>query len=575
MAHAFDLVIRSGTVADGKGGEPFEGDVAVSDGKIVAVGKFAGNGREEIDAKGLLVTPGFVDIHTHYDGQVTWENRLVPSSAHGITTAVMGNCGVGFAPCRPDQHELLIRLMEGVEDIPHPVLVEGLKWNWESFPDYLNVLAGRHYDMDIANYVPHAALRVYVMGERGVNREPATEEDRNAMAEIVRQSVKAGAIGFATSRLIFHRSSDGKPIPTYTASEEELTDLALALKDCGAGVIQVVSDFNEPVEMFGLLRRLAERSGRPLSYSLGTPNTGPGFWRELLELTHMANNDGLKIKAQVMDRAIGIILGHELTMTPFSATEGYRALAGLSFAQKIAELRRPEVRARILNEPAKSGPPTSLADMARNFASTFELGDPPNYEPAPEDSIAGRAARRGVRPDELCYDLLLEKDGRNQLYLAFANFPDGNLDAIGEMMRHPDTILGLADGGAHCGTICDGGYSTFLLTHWTRDRRQGERLAIGTAVKALSKETAEAVGLFDRGRLAPGYKADINVIDHAKLRLHPPELVANLPAGGRRLLQRADGYRTTIVTGQVTYRDGAPTDVLPGRLVRGGQRAPQ
>lgn len=574
MSATYDLVIRAGTIADGRGGAPFDADIAIDRGHIAAVGKIAAQGREEFDAKGLLVTPGFVDIHTHYDGQVTWENRLIPSSAHGVTTAVMGNCGVGFAPCRPDQHELLIRLMEGVEDIPHPVLVEGLKWNWESFPDYLAVLAGRHYDMDIANYMPHAALRVFVMGKRGVDREPATPADCAQMAALLRDAIKAGAIGFATSRLIFHRSSDGQPIPTYTAGEDELTALAMALKECGQGVMQVVSDFDDPLKNFKLLRRLAEKSGRPLSFSLGTPNDGAGFWRELLAEVRSANEAGLKIKAQIMDRAIGIMLGHELTLTPFTASPSYRALAGRPFAEKLAALRTPDVRARILSElPQPGGPPTSLAAMALNFDYTFELGDPPNYEPDPGMSIAARAARLGRNPADLCYDLLLERNGTNQLYIAFANFQNGSLEAVGEMMRHPDTVLGLADGGAHCGTICDGSYSTFLLSHWTRDRKQG-RLSIGEAVKALTSETAATVGLFDRGVIAPGYKADLNIIDHGALRLRPPELVANLPAGGRRLLQRAEGYRATIVSGEITYRDGVATTALPGRLVKGQQARP-
>jgi N-acyl-D-aspartate/D-glutamate deacylase len=574
MSCDYDLVIRGATIADGTGGELREADVAILDGKIAAVGPVNGGGREEIAAKGLLVTPGFVDLHTHYDGQVTWSDRLSPSSSHGVTTAIMGNCGVGFAPCRPDQHELLIRLMEGVEDIPHPVLAEGLPWTWESFPEYLDFLAGRRFDIDVGAYMPHAPLRVFVMGQRGVDREMATGGDIAAMAALLGEGLRAGALGIATSRTLFHRSSDGKAIPTLTASEDELTALALTLKSLGAGILQMVGDFADPALFFGMMRRLAEASGRPLTFSLGTGNSGPYIWPDILGWVEQANDSGLEIRPQVMPRAIGLVLGHELTLNPFYMTDTYRALAHLPLDARIAELRRPEIRARILAEPSHPDPKNALGAAVRQFGTMFQLGDPPDYEQSPDASIRAQAARRDMTPEALAYHLMLERDGRNVLYLAMANFADGKLDAAAAMLNHRDVVPGLGDGGAHCGTICDGSYSTYLLTHFARDRKQGERIALPHAVRSLTRATAGIIGLNDRGLIAPGYKADINVIDFDKLTLHAPEIVKDLPGGGRRLHQRADGYVASIVNGALTYRDGAPTGALPGRLVRGGQAGP-
>jgi N-acyl-D-aspartate/D-glutamate deacylase len=573
MAQDVDLIVRNGRVVDGTGAEPFNADVAVSGGRIVAVGTVPARGREEIDAKGLIITPGFVDIHTHYDGQVTWENRLVPSSSHGVTTVVMGNCGVGFAPCRPDQHEMLIQLMEGVEDIPHPVLVDGLPWTWESYPEYLDFLATRHYDIDICGYVPHAPVRVYVMGQRGADREPATTADLQQMARIVRDAVKAGAMGFSTSRTFFHRSSDGSPTPSFEAAEDEMTALALALKESGKGVMQLITDFEEPDQTFSLLRRLVQRSGRPLSVSLLEGTYGPMTlrWRDVLDWAAEASASGLPIKAQVLSRAIGVMLGHELTLNTFYTCESYVKLMRLPFEERIRELKRPETRARILAESADPNPTIVLGRLAREFDHMFLLGDPPDYEQPFEQSIAARAQRLGVTPEELVYDLMLERDGRNNLYVTLCNYEYGSLDSSLEMMRHAGAVLGLGDGGAHCGTICDGSYPTFMLTHWVRDRARGERLPLPVVVKWLSHDTAHAVGLQDRGIIAPGYKADLNLFNLDRLHLHAPEVAHDLPGGGRRLVQRADGYAATIVSGTVVYRDGMPTGALPGRLVRGPQ----
>jgi N-acyl-D-aspartate/D-glutamate deacylase len=573
MAQDVDLIVRNGRVVDGTGAEPFNADIAVSGGRIVEVGAVSARGHEEIDAKGLIITPGFVDIHTHYDGQVTWENRLVPSSSHGVTTVVMGNCGVGFAPCRPDQHEMLIQLMEGVEDIPHPVLVDGLPWTWESYPEYLDFLATRRYDIDICGYVPHAPVRVYVMGQRGADREPATEADLQQMARIVRDAARAGAMGFSTSRTFFHRSSDGRSTPSFEAAEDELMALALALKESGKGVMQLITDFEEPDQTFSLLRRLVQRSGRPLSVSLLEGTYGPMTlrWRDVLDWAAEATASGLPIKAQVLSRAIGVMLGHELTLNTFYTCESYAKLARLPFGKRVRELKRPETRARILAESADPNPTIVLGRLAREFDHMFLLGDPPDYEQPFEQSIAARAQRLGVTPEELVYDLMLERDGRNNLYVTLCNYEYGSLDSSLEMMRHAGAVLGLGDGGAHCGTICDGSYPTFMLTHWVRDRTRGERLPLPVVVKWLSHDTARAVGLQDRGIIAPGYKADLNLFNLDRLHLHAPEVAHDLPSGGRRLVQRADGYTATIVSGTVVYRDGLPTGALPGRLVRGPQ----
>ena len=575
MAHDVDLIIRGGLVVDGTGAGPVQADVAIAGDRIVAMGKISGHARDEIDAEGQAVTPGFVDIHTHYDGQTTWESRLAPSSFHGVTTVVMGNCGVGFAPCRADQHEMLIQLMEGVEDIPHPVLVDGLPWTWETYPQYLDFLATRQYDMDICGYIPHAPVRVYVMGQRGVDREPATDKDLRQMTRIVHDAMQAGAMGFSTSRTFFHRSSDGRSTPSFEAAENELMALALALKESGKGAMQLITDFDNPDQTLGLLRRMVEHSGRPLSVSLLEGGYGPMTlrWRDVLDWAADSTASGLPIKAQVLSRAIGVMLGHELTLNTFYTCESYIKLADLPFEERIRALRTPGMRARILAESADPDPTIVLGRLARQFDHMFILGDPPDYEQPFEQSIAARAKRAGVTPEELVYDLMLENEGRNNLYVTLCNYEYGSLESSLSMMRHPGAVLGLGDAGAHCGTICDGSYPTFMLTYWVRDRTRGERVPLAHVTKWLSHDTARAVGLLDRGVIAPGYKADLNVIDLDRLRLHAPEVVYDLPSGGRRLVQRADGYSATIVSGTVVHRGGVPTGSLPGRLVRGPQPA--
>jgi N-acyl-D-aspartate/D-glutamate deacylase len=573
MERTFDLVIRGGTVVDGTGGATFDADVAVKDGRIAQVGRVAGSGLEEIDARGRIVTPGFVDVHTHYDGQATWDSRLQPSSWHGVTTVVMGNCGVGFAPCRPADHDLLIRLMEGVEDIPFPVLTEGLPWTWESYPDYLDHLAGRRFDVDVGSQLPHAALRVFVMGQRGVDREPATEADIAAMAAIAKRAMEAGALGFGTSRTLNHRSSDGSPIATLTAGEDELTGIALGMAAAGRGVLQVVSDFTGGAEEFAMLRRIVQASGRPLSFSLVQSPRSPGGYRVMLDWLSQANADGLPIKGQAATRPVGVLFGLELTMNPFSQHPVYREIAGRPFEERVAALRDPAFRARLLVEPDADA--RGFANtQPRNWDKMYLMGVEPDYEPGADQTVAAIAAREGREPAAVALDHMLSDGGRGMLYLPFLNYAEGNLDHVVDMMRHPGVVPGLSDGGAHVGMICDGSFPTTNIVYWTRDRSRGEQLSLERMVQAQCRDTAELVGLNDRGLIAPGYRADLNVIHHAGMKLHAPQVAYDLPAGGRRLIQRADGYVATIVAGEITYRDGQPTGALPGRLVRGAQRAP-
>ncbi len=560
-----DILIRDGIIADGNGGEPFPGGLAIVGGRIAAVGALDGwSGAEEIDAAGLLVTPGFVDIHTHYDGHATWSERLEPSSAHGVTTIVMGNCGVGFAPCRPEDRDRLIRLMEGVEDLPGPVLHEGLPWTWTSFPEYLDRLADRRFDMDIAAQVPHAPLRVFVMGERGARREAATPEDIARMARLAREAIEAGAIGFSTSRTIAHKSSDGELVPSLTASADELTGIAREIGRSGCGVIEAISDFDDIEADFALMRAMSEASRRPLSISLMQREQDPTRWRRILDRIEAANLDGMEVRGQVCGRPIGLLLGFHLTMNPFQNCPTWRSnLAERSLADRLAALGDPAVRQTLLDEMAAPD-----VQKVRPFEKLYPLEDPVDYEPPASASIAAMATRNGTAPAAEAYDLLMRDGGHGIIYAPMSNYADGNLDAALEMMKSPDSVLGLGDGGAHCGLICDASFPTWMLTYWGRDRR-GERLPIGQIVRALTWDTARAVGLHDRGRLSVGGKADVNLIDMHRLRLRPPRMLWDLPAGGGRLHQTAQGYVATIVSGSVTYRDGAPTGALPGRLVRG------
>ena len=574
MSSEHDLVIRGGTIADGTGKATYEGDVAVDQGRITAVGRVTGAGRQEIDAKGLLVTPGFVDIHTHYDGQATWDAHLAPSSWHGVTTAVMGNCGVGFAPVHRQDQNRLIELMEGVEDIPGAALHEGLAWNWESFPDYLDALAARPRDIDLCAQLPHGALRVYVMGERGARLEPATAADIAEMRRLTEAAMRAGAIGFTTSRTLNHRTVKGDPTPSLRAAEDELMGIALGMRDAGQGVIELISDFDQPDQAteFAMLRRLAEASRRPLSLSLAQAHRAPDGWRALLQRIDQAVADGIEIRAQVAPRAIGLLLGLQASLNPFCTLPTYKTIAEQSLAARVAAMRDADFRRRLLEDAADAGQRGhNGAQRLLNFTMMFRLGDPVNYEPPETESLANLAAPQGADPTALAYDMLLEDEGRQFLYMPFANYARFNLDDCGEMIGAANTVMGLGDGGAHVGIIADASFPTYLLSHWGRDRAHG-RFDIATLVKRQTADTARAVGLGDRGVLAQGMKADLNVIDFDRLAIEQPVMAFDLPAGGKRLLQKARGYRHTIVSGIETYRDGEPTGALPGRLVRGAQR---
>src|SRR6266700_3600185 len=573
MTHNPDLVIRGGNIADGLGGELFEADVAITGGRIVEVGRVAGKGKEEIDARGKLVAPGFVDLHTHYDGQVTWSQDITPSSQNGVTSAVMGNCGVGFAPCRPSDHQRLIQLMEGVEDIPEPVLSAGLPWAWESFPDYMDWLSHRDFDMDIGAQLPHAALRVYVMGERGARRDPATPEDNRAMAALAEDAVRAGALGFSTSRTLNHRTSTGDYTPTLKAGEDELTAIAGAMHKVGRSVLQFVLDQVSIEEDLPMMLRVAENTRCPISFSVAQADRSPQRWRQTMATINAAAARGLSITAQIAARPVGLLLGFELSRNPFQTHPSYRSIAHLPLAKRLTYLRKPEMRAAILEET-----PTATTDplfFRPNYDQMYLLGDPPDYEQPPDNALGARARREGRKPEELAYDAMLTDDGRGMLYVPFLNYAEGNLDAVRDMLRDPLSVPGLSDGGAHCGIICDASFPTYLLTHWTRDRSRGDMLSIPFVVAAQSRKTALSVGLSDRGLLAPGLKADVNIIDYGRLHLHPPKVHYDLPVGGRRLLQQVDGYEATIVSGVVTRREGAATGARPGRLVRGARGGTQ
>jgi N-acyl-D-aspartate/D-glutamate deacylase len=569
-----DLIIRNGTIVDGLGGEPFVGDVAIADGVIAAVGTVEGSADRELDATGLLVTPGFVDLHTHYDGQAIWSDRMTPSSAHGVTTAVMGNCGVGFAPCRPDDHETLVDLMAGVEDIPGVVMVDGLPWSWETFPEFLDALDARPRDIDVAAFLPHSPLRVYVMGQRGVDREAATAEDLALMRKLAAEAIQVGALGFASSRLTLHKSESGQPIPSFEAGHDELEAIAQGVKDAGGGLIQFVPDLvaGDYGPALQTVFDVAEDVGLPVTFTLAIGNAGDPFFVDGLNLVEKANAAGGDITAQIFPRPIGLVIGLELSGNPFILYPSYQEIAHLPLTERVAEMRKPEVRERILaDRPGGGGHPLMFATQAWDWM--FPLGDPPNYEPSMSDSIGARARARGVSPLEEAYDRVLDDDGHAMLLITLANFRDGSLDTVSELLRREDVVLGLGDGGAHYGMICDASFPTYMLAHWARDRATG-RLSVAEAVRKLTSATARVAGLADRGRIAVGYKADLNVIDHAAVTLHKPVIAHDLPAGGRRLDQSADGYVATIVSGEVISEHGVPTAARPGKLVRGRQSAP-
>ena len=570
----FDLIIRRGLVVDGSGRQPFVADVGILNGQIAAIGA-NGPAKNEIEAQGMIVTPGFIDIHTHYDGQAVWEGRLAPSSEHGVTTVLTGNCGVGFAPCRSGHRRMLVELMEGVEDVPEIVMSAGLSWDWETFPEYMDILAARRFDTDVAVQIPHSPIRVFVMGQRGADREPATPEDISQMTDLVTEGIEAGAFGVSTSRFPLHRTKAGKMSPSVDAAELELLGLAEGLRRADAGVFQLIASVDRPaVSEFALMRRLVERSRRPLSFTLVAEQLSnyPGekdAWRVFLRELEINQPTAAPIRGQVFPRPIGSLLGLDLSYHPFSLNPSYADLRNLSLPERVEKMRKPTLRARLIAEQPVGNNPAALrmVSMAR---AHYLMTDPPCYDPPPFQEIGQLAKARGISKAELLFDLLLEDDGRTILYCPGGNFLNNRLDAAGTLIRNPHTVIGLGDGGAHYGMVCDASYPTFLLTRWVRDAVAGAGLSLAHAIRLLTAVPADAVGLPDRGVIAKGRKADLNIIDLNRLTLHRPTVKYDLPAGGRRLHQGVEGISATIVSGQITYRDGKPTTALPGRLVRRG-----
>ena len=572
-----DLVIRGGKVVDGSGAPARITDVAISGDRIVAVGENLGAAHKEIDAKGMLVTPGWVDIHTHYDGQVTWDPHLSPSGWNGVTTLVMGNCGVGFAPVHPGEEGFLIELMEGVEDIPGTALAEGIDWTWESFPEYLDAVEKMPRSVDVAAQVPHGAVRAYVMGDRGVKNEKATADDVEKMALLVKEGLEAGALGFSTSRTILHRAKGGDVVPGTYANDEEVLGIGRVLGEVGHGVFEVASDLAPEGDELAWMKTLGRETGRPIAFACLQSPADPDQWKRLLAEVDADAAEGGCLRPQVAQRPAGLLLGWESSVNPFMFSPEWAAIAEMPVAERREHLAKPEVRRKLIDSQLDltGNPlPGPALLMANGFHMMFPLGDPPDYEPAPEKSVAAMAKREGREPREIVYDIMMENDGRGFVYLPLIGYANGDLEAIRAMMEHPKTVFGLSDGGAHCGLICDASMPTFLLTHWVRDRERGEKLPLETVVENQTRRTAELYGMEDRGVLAAGMKADVNIIDLEALSIHSPEMVYDLPAGGRRLVQKIDGYRYTVQSGEVTYEDGVPTGALPGKLVRGPQPAP-
>ena len=566
-----DLIIRGGTIADGSGGPLRHGDVAVDGSIVTEVGTVEGTARREIDAEGHVVTPGWVDIHTHYDGQVTWDPEVSPSGWHGVTTVVTGNCGVGFAPARASDRQWLIQLMEGVEDIPGTALAEGITWNWESFGEYLDEVERTARVLDVAALVPHGALRAYVLGEGRAN-DVADAEEIAEMAALVREAVHAGAIGASTTRTVLHRAKDGELAAGTTAAADELIAIGEALGKAGHRVFSLASDMRDLDHEFAWMSEISLRAGVPVTYQVLQPDFAPELWREWIDRGVAANRRGAWLVPQVAGKPASIMVGFESTTHPFAHHRAYQEIGHLPLPERVARLRTPELRAAILGETPRPGGFVEL--LRASLHKLFPLGDPPDYEPPPDRSVTALAAAQGRTTDEVLYDLMLGRDGHELLYLPIFDYAAGDLDAVREMLLHPATVLGLGDGGAHCGVLCDASLPTFMLTHWARDRSRGERIALEQVVHLQTRRTAELYGFSDRGLLAPGYLADLNVIDHDGLALEPPEMVYDLPAAGKRLVQRARGYAATVKSGVVVRQDDEATGERPGRLLRGPQPTP-
>jgi len=569
-----DIVIRGGSIFDGTGTEPFTGDVAIDGGKITSVGGKAGPARRDVDASGGMVTPGWVDVHTHYDGQATWDPLLAPSSWHGVTTVLFGNCGVGFAPVRPKDREAVIDLMEGVEDIPGITLTEGLKWDWETFPEFLDALERQPRAIDIAAQVPHHPLRVYVMGERAVRREPATPEDIAEMRRLAEEGLRAGAFGFTTSRTDSHKTTAGEMVPARNAEVAELLGIGGALAATGTGAFGMNSDFDDETLELDWVTRLARETGRPVWFLLTDRPTDPTRWKRLMAGVHEARRQGANVTAQIAGRPVGVILGVASSLNPFSIRPSYAALERLAPEERLAQLRDPELRARILDEKPSADKVERLPQFTRAIATRWDkmfiMGEPLDYEPIAENSVEAIAAREGRTPDEVAYDYIVGGLDRF-MFFPVTNYVVGDFEPIREMLLDPATLLGLSDGGAHYGSIIDASVPSYMLTHWGRDRTRGPKLPLPLLVKQQTNDTAQFFGFHDRGRLQPGLRADVNIIDFDRMRLHVPEVVQDLPAGGRRLVQRVEGYQMTIVDGVPTWERGEHTGALPGRLVRAGR----
>ena len=563
---SFDLIIRNGTLVDGTGNKSQIADIAIKDGLIAAIGDFSGKSNQEIDASNLVVTPGFVDIHTHYDGQAIWDSQLKPSSIHGVTTVVMGNCGVGFAPCKPEDRIKLVELMEGVEDIPAPVMHEGLDWKWETFEEYIEALERNKLDIDVCALLPHAALRVYVMGERAINHEAANIDDMKIMRKLAKEAVEAGAFGFSTSRTISHKSLKGEFTPTLRAHEDELTAIAMGLSDAGTGFMEIVSDWNEPdpETEFEVLKRIVKKSGRPVVFSCTQRHDRPDFWKDLMEMARQAQKEGLPIRPVVTPRPIGLLLGLNGSQNPFSGTDTYKTLAELPLKQRIVEMRKKEIKKQILSEDPIAGSTFPLINRI-GYSQMYRFGSPPNYNPRQEDSIENLARINGISAAEMAYDILLENDGNNFIYAPLVNYADHTFSVCQKMLEDKNAIMGLGDGGAHVGFILDAGYPTWLISYWSVKKKV---FSMEETVRRLTSDTAIAAGLSDRGFLKVGLKADINIIDWENVGSSDPFMTQDLPAGGKRLMQHTKGYIATIVSGKITYRNGNSTEERPGILVR-------
>jgi N-acyl-D-aspartate/D-glutamate deacylase len=559
----FDLIIKNGLIYDGKGSKPYKADLAISNEKIVGIGDIQGDAKEIINAEGKIVTPGFVDIHTHYDGQVTWDPYLRPSTYHGVTTVVMGNCGVGFSPCKPDQRDWLIGLMEGVEDIPGTALHEGIDWEWESFPEYLDALDKKPLAIDVGTQIPHGAVRAYVMGERGINHEEASEEEIKEMKRIVQEAVKAGAYGFSTSRTEKHNDVNGNLTPSITAHKNELVEIAKSLGDINQGVLQGISDFYDFDSEFDIFKTMSEESGRPISITVEQQDARPEWWEQLLDGIEEAQSEGINMYGQVPPRATGILMGLTATLNPFRFHPAYMEIAELPLDERVQVMKTDEFREKLLNQEGVSINPL-VDEIVTSYGKMFKLGEPANYEPDPKDSFESLALSSNMTADEA----MLEKEGRALIYHPLFNYQTGDLSLVEKMLKHPYTISGLGDAGAHCGAISDASFPTTLVQHWSRDRSRGNKLPLEKVIKMQTSETANLLGIKDRGIIEEGYKADINVIDYEKLTLHEPEIINDLPAGGRRLVQKASGYDYTIVSGEIAFIKGEATGALNGRLIR-------